>query len=278
MPGLAIIAGDGGLPRLVAEAASGRGQTYRVVLFGDDPPEWAAGHPRIMARFEGFGALFDAMHAAGLDQVVFVGGMARPNPDPAAFDAKTHEIAPRLLGSIGQGDDATLRVIAAIFEAEGFSVQAAHDLLPGLLAGPGPLGACAPSPADLADLARAGRIVAALGAADVGQGAVVAQGICLGAESIQGTDMMLEFVARTASRFRPDVNGARGVLFKGPKPGQDLRLDLPAIGPLTVANAARAGLAGIGFQAGGVLILERPETIAAADSAGLFLFGVRQDG
>jgi len=278
VPGLAIIAGDGDLPRLVAEAASGRGQAYRVVLFGKDQPQWAAGQPQIRARFERFGALFDAMRAAGLDQVVFVGGMARPNPDASAFDAKTIEIAPLLLGSIGQGDDATLRVIAAIFESEGFVVQAAHDILPDLLAGQGPLGVCAPSPADLADLARAGGIVAALGAADVGQGAVVAQGICLGAESIQGTDMMLEFVARSADRFRPDKNGARGVLFKSPKPGQDLRLDLPAIGPLTVENAARAGLAGIGFQAGGVLILDRPETVAAADRAGLFLFGVGQDG
>jgi DUF1009 family protein len=63
------------------------------------------------------------------------------------------------------------------------------------------------------------------------------------------------------------------VLFKGPKPGQDWRMDLPAIGPDTLQAAAAAGLAGVVVQAGGVLILGRDETVAAADAAGLFLWG-----
>ena len=67
------------------------------------------------------------------------------------------------------------------------------------------------------------------------------------------------------------------MLFKGPKPGQDRRIDLPAIGPATVAGAAAAGLAGIAVEAGGVMILDRAETIAAADAAGLFLW-VRPHG
>jgi DUF1009 family protein len=63
------------------------------------------------------------------------------------------------------------------------------------------------------------------------------------------------------------------VLFKGPKPGQDRRMDLPAIGPSTVVRASEAGLAGIVVEAGGVLMLERPATLAAADAAGLFIWG-----
>ena len=62
-------------------------------------------------------------------------------------------------------------------------------------------------------------------------------------------------MARTGAAARPDPKGARGVLFKGPKPGQDRRLDLPAIGPETVRGAAAAGLAGVAVEAGGVMIL-----------------------
>ncbi len=91
--------------------------------------------------------------------------------------------------------------------------------------------------------------------------------------SIQGTDALLEFVARSIAAARPDPEGARGVLFKGPKPGQDWRIDLPAIGPDTIRAAAAAGLAGVAGQAGGVLLLGRAETLAAADAAGVFVWG-----
>ena len=112
----------------------------------------------------------------------------------------------------------------------------------------------------------------ALGAVDVGQGAVVAQGLCLGVEALPGTDAMLDFVAHTGATLRPDPKGARGLLYKAPKPGQDRRVDLPAIGPATVAQAAAAGLAGIAWAAGGVLLLDRAATIAAAQESGLFLW------
>ena len=63
-----------------------------------------------------------------------------------------------------------------------------------------------------------------------------------------------------------------GVLAKAPKPGQDRRVDLPAIGPGTVDRAAAAGLEGIVIATGGVMVLDLAETIARADAAGLFLW------
>jgi DUF1009 family protein len=63
---------------------------------------------------------------------------------------------------------------------------------------------------------------------------------------------------------------------KAPKPGQDPRFDLPSIGPRTVENAARAGLAGIAVAAGGTIVVEAAEVIVAADRAGIFIAGVRQ--
>jgi UDP-2,3-diacylglucosamine hydrolase len=169
-------------------------------------------------------------------------------------------------------------LIAAVFEAEGLAVQPPQALAGDILVPAGVLGRVAPAEADRRDAARAAVIVAALGGVDVGQGAVVAQGICLGVESIQGTDALLAFVAETPARFRSDPQGGRGVLYKAPKPDQDLRLDLPAIGPRTVEGAARAGLAGIAVAAGAVMALGLPETIDAADRAGLFLWGREAQG
>jgi hypothetical protein len=70
----------------------------------------------------------------------------------------------------------------------------------------------------------------------------------------------------------------RGVLAKVPKPIQEERIDLPTIGPATVAGAARAGLAGIVGVAGKLLLVEREALVAAADAAGLFVVGVADDG
>ncbi len=269
-PGLAIVAGRGELPRLIAADCAARGRPYRVVAFDGVPLDWAAGQPLLRARFEKPGRLFADLRAAGVGEVVFAGGMARPPLRLLAFDLKMLRLAPRLLPGLRRGDDATLRLIAGIFEAEGFTIRAPHDFLADLIAPAGVLGRAQPSATDRSDAARAAAIVAALGLADVGQAAVVADGICLGLESIQGTDALLDFVAATPAALRPAR--ARGVLYKAPKPGQDRRLDLPAIGPGTLERAAAAGLAGVVVQAGGAMILGLPATVAAADAAGLFLW------
>ena len=268
--GIAIVAGRGDLPRLIAEDCARRGATYRVVVFDGVALDWLPGHPVVAAKFEKPGRLFADLRAAGCTTVTFAGGIVRPKLHPLGFDLTMLRLAPKVIRGLAAGDDSTLRMVAGIFEAEGFEVRAPHEILSEVLAPAGVLTRAAPSEADRRDAARAAAIVAALGAADVGQGAVVAGGICLGLESIQGTDAMLDFVARTAGGVRPP--GARGVLFKGPKPGQDRRMDLPAIGPGTVEGAVRAGLAGVALEAGGVMVLNLAATVAAADAAGLFLW------
>jgi DUF1009 family protein len=270
--GLAIVAGRGALPRLIAEDCARAGRPYRVVVFDGVPLDWTAGHPLLPAVFEKPGRLFSDLRAAGCRAVTFAGGMARPELNPLRFDLTMLRLAPKVMSGLRGGDDRTLRLLAEVFEAEGLRIEPAQAILGDLLAAPGVPTRAQPGAADRADADRAAAIVRALGAADVGQGAVVAQGVCLGVESIQGTDALLDFVARTAAPFRPDPRGARGLLLKAPKPGQDWRIDLPAIGPDTIAGAAAAGLAGVVVQARGVLILGREETAAAADAAGLFLW------
>ncbi len=271
--GLAIIAGSGVLPRLIAEDCARSGRHYRVVQFEGVALDWAKDHPVIPAMFEKPGRLFSALRKANCRQVTMAGGMKRPRLRPFRFDFKGLRLASTVFAAIRAGDDDALRIVSGIFEAEGYTVVAPHLLLTGLLAEAGVLTKAQPSEEDRQDAARAEAIVQALGSVDVGQGAVVAQGICFATESIQGTDEMLRFVARTAAGFRPDPDGAKGVLLKAPKPGQDWRVDLPAIGPETLRRAHEAGLAGVVVQAGGVLILGLEETVAAADELGLFLWG-----
>lgn len=272
--GLGIIAGTGALPRLVAQSCAERGARYMVIAFrGVDPGAWLSGHPNARPPFEKPGRLFAALRKAGCDRVTFAGGMRRPHLDPLRFDLTALRLAPRILPLLRQGDDATLRGLASVFEAEGFAVVPPHAELAGLLAPEGVLGRVAPGEGDRVDAARAAGLAAGIGRLDAGQAAVVAQGLCLGLETIQGTDALLDFVARTAADARPDPTGPRGVLVKAPKPGQDWRMDLPAIGPETLRRAAAAGLSGIVVEAGGVLILDREETVAEADRLGLFLWG-----
>ena len=124
-----------------------------------------------------------------------------------------------------------------------------------------------PGNAVTAPTARARAVLAALGPLDVGQAAVAAGGQIIGIETLQGTDAVLRFVADSAP-------GSGGVLVKRAKPGQDLRVDMPAIGPDTVALCAKAGLSGIELQAGHVLMLDPVAVVAACRTHAINLWAV----
>ncbi len=266
----AIIAGQGALPAALADALKGAGVPYVTAEMEGFPAD-LPGETPIRFRVERLAVFLDHLADLGVSRVVFGGSMRRPRIDPELIDPRTATLVPRLLAALQKGDDVLLREVMAIFEDWDFEVAGASGIAPGLVPGPGIL-AGAPGEADRSDAARAAEIVAALGALDIGQGAVVAQGLCLATEALPGTDAMLGFVAATGVRLRPDPNGGKGVLYKAPKPGQDRRVDLPALGPATVRAVAEAGLAGIAWEAGGVITLEQDAMVAEAKRAGLFLW------
>lgn len=259
---IAVIAGAGALPGAVAAALGG------AAVFAPEGVAVAVAAERF--RFERLVPFLAMLVDRGVTGVVLAGAMHRPRLDPALFDARTAQLVPRLLAAMQAGDDATLRAVVAVIEDAGLVVHGVAEVAPGLIPRAGVLGAVAPGAQDAADVARAAQIVEALGAADVGQGAVVAQGVCLAVETLPGTDAMLDWVAAVAGALR--APGTRGVLWKAPKPGQDLRVDMPALGPETVRRAAAAGLAGIAWAAGGVLMLDQADVVAEADRLGLFLW------
>ena len=114
----------------------------------------------------------------------------------------------------------------------------------------------------------------ALSPYDIGQAVIVIDGHVVGIEDIEGTDGLLARVARLRGEGRVRAKASRGVLVKAPKTNQDLRFDLPTMGPRTVAGAAAAGLAGIAIAAGNTLLAEPQAVIEAADAAGLFVTGL----
>ncbi len=224
--------------------------------------------PHRILRMGAAGDIMAVLRQAGCTDLVIVGPVHRPS----LLDLRPDAVGIRILARIGRaafgGDDGFLSAIVHVLGEEGFSVIGAHEILNEALAPAGVLGTLQPDAAARQDIARGVAVVRALGAADVGQGAVVQQGIVLAVEAIEGTDAML---ARAAGLARP---GPGGVLVKLVKPGQDRRTDLPAIGPATIAAAAAAGLRGLAFQAGGTLMTDRAACIAGADAAGLFLLGL----
>ena len=103
---------------------------------------------------------------------------------------------------------------------------------------------------------------------------MVAHGLALAVEAQEGTDAMLARVADLPAHLRGRAGAGAGVLAKAPKPTQETRVDLPTIGLATVQGVARAGLAGIVGEAGGLLVLDREAVIELADELGVFILGV----
>ncbi len=264
----AIIAGSGALPAALAAALT---EVPLVAALDGFAPEGLTADLRF--RVERLVPFLRALSRDGIGQVIFAGAVTRPKLDPALLDEGTAALLPRLMAAMAAGDDATLRVVIEIFEEFGFAVVGVEAIAPDLLPMPGVLVGTV-TPRDEADAARAAEIVAALGSVDVGQGAVVVQGLCLGVEALPGTDALLAQLAEIGA-LRPDPLGGRGVFYKAAKPGQDRRIDLPTIGPDTIRAVAAAGLGGLAFQAGSVICLDLAEMRVLAGKLGVFLWARR---
>ena len=270
---LALIAGGGDLPVAVAERceAEGRGVfIIRLEGFADHRLARWPGEDFGMARI---GAILKAMRAADCGAVCLAGNVSRPDFKTLTPDMKGAVLLPGIIKAATQGDDALLRKILSIFEGEGFRVEGADDILGGETLAAGALGVVQPSQEQLSDLRKALHVAEKSGELDIGQGAVVCDGLVLAVEAQEGTDAMLKRVAGLPGALRGDAAHRKGALGKAPKPIQDLRVDMPVIGARTVELAASAGLAGVGGQAGRLILIDRAAIIETADRLGLFVWG-----
>jgi DUF1009 family protein len=269
---LAIVAGRGPLPCIVAESAAARGVPLHIIAISGEAGNEVERFPHTWVKWGEVGKMFGALKRSGCGDLVIIGGVNRPEFTSVRFDLGALKVLPFILSLSRGGDDHVLSRIVRFFESKGYRVHGAGDVAPELLAGAGVLGDKAPSADDQADMEIAFRVVDALGRLDVGQAVVVVRGHVIAVEAAEGTDAMLVRCAelRKIGRVRA---GRAGVLVKAPKPGQEERIDLPTIGTETVSKAAAAGLAGVAVVAGHVLMADRSAAIAAANRLGLFLVG-----
>lgn len=275
---VAILAGSGNLPLLVADRLAAEGRDHRIMAF-----RGFAGRA-LRRRADAVVGLLDVRQAMACLEgwapafVTLAGGISRPDAsavlDAFAFLRNRAELAEIL----ARGDDHLLRAVLGLLEEGGHRLIGVHQLAPELLAEPVIYGAVRPSADELAAADIGLSLLAGLSSFDMGQAAVVSGRRVVAIEGPEGTDRMLARVAALARTLPWRPIRRSGVLVKAAKSGQENRVDLPAIGPRTMRNAARAGLTGVAVASGSTLILDRRETTAAADRFGLFLAGLPLSG
>ena len=270
-----LIAAGGVMPFAVADSLTAR---------GIDPVVFAlqgACDPVAVKRFRHHwisvgqvGRAVKLFRAENCRDLVFIGTLVRPALSEIRLDWGTLRVLGRVLAAFRGGDDHLLSGIGRILEQDGFRMVGVRDVAPDLLMPEGCLTRASPDDNAAADIARGRDVLRALSPFDIGQAAIVIDGHVVGVEDIEGTDGLLTRVARLRAEGRIRAKAARGVLVKAPKSGQDLRFDLPTMGPRTVEGAALAQLAGIAIVAGNTIVVEPQTMIEAADAAGLFVTGL----
>jgi len=270
---LGLIAGGGQLPLSIAHRCEEEGRPLFVVRLAGFSDPHLARHDGVDCGLAEFGKALNALKRAGVQTVCFAGTASRPDFKTLKPDLKGAALLPGIVAAAAKGDDALLRKILSIFEAEGYAIEGADDILGGETLPAGALGRIAPTPEQLLDLKKALHVAEKAGELDIGQGAVVVDGLVLAVEAQEGTDAMLRRVAELPADLRGAPTAGKGALGKAPKPIQDLRVDMPVIGPRTLELAAAGGLAGVGGVAGRLILIDRPAIISTADRLGLFVWG-----
>jgi DUF1009 family protein len=272
---IGLIAAGGVMPFAVADSLTARG--INPVLFALRGACDPVGVERFRHHWISIGQLGKAtrlFRAENCRDLVFIGTLVRPALSEVRLDWGTLRVIGRVWAAFRGGDDHLLSGIGRILEQDGFRMVGIKDVAPDLLMPEGCLTLEAPDEKAAADIVRGREVLRALSPFDIGQATVVIDGHVVGVEDIEGTDGLLARVARLRAEGRIRARTAGGVLVKAPKSGQDLRFDLPTMGPRTVEGAAAAKLAGIAIVAGNTIVVEPQAVIEAADAAGLFVTGL----
>jgi len=274
MTRIGILAGGGRLPLMIAESATARGARVHIVGIEGAADPAIARFPHTWVGWGQIGRMVRTLEREGGRQMVIAGAATRPDLRRIRPDAGFFRNLPFIVRLLTGGDDSVLKSVVCFFEGHGFEVLGVHAVAPDLLAGAGRMGGVALTEANRADAQMGFAVRRALVGVDAGQAVAMAGGKVLAIEGAEGTDAMLQRVAALPSRGAP--GSTAGVLAKGPKPGQELRVDMPAIGPHTIAQAAAAGLAGVAVETGAVLIVDRAEAIRIADLHNCAIEGLAQ--
>lgn len=274
--GVCVVAGSGRLPVDVAAGLVAAGfRPFIVMAEGEvEPSSGLAQYEHCVMKVTEFPSLPSVLLRRGIRHLILSGGISRrPSLREIPVTLSLLRILPSVITGLARGDDGMLKLLIWVLERQGLTVIGAHQVVPDLLATLGAMTRASPGSSDEADLAAALGAARAIGALDIGQGAVSIGGRVVALEGAEGTEGLLARVATLRQSGRVSAK-KRGVLVKCAKPSQELRVDLPTIGPATVEQAHAAGLAGIGVEAGKSLVLDQKTTIERADALGLFIVGL----
>jgi DUF1009 family protein len=271
-----IIAGGGSLPVEVAAGLAEAGHPPVIILVegqADRRSELIV-YEHESLGLEDIGSLVALLRRRRITHLVLAGEIRRrPRLVDMRLSLGLLALIPSLAMALARGDDGLLKILTRGLEARGIRVVGAHEVVPRLVAAEGPLTKAVPRKSDWRDIEAAHKAAKAIGALDIGQAAIAIGGRTIALEGVEGTHGLLERTLELRGHGRL-AGKTRGVLVKCAKPGQELRADLPSIGPQTVEAAHAAGLAGIAVEARRSLILEGPVVLARANALGLFVYGL----
>ena len=271
---IAIIAGNGVLPIYIRDELISQGQKPMLIGIHNEIISKLEKDADAVLTFGQVGKLFEILIAQNVDRVIFAGGITkRPDYKKIKLDFLTIKEMPRLLKIVFGGDNSVLTKISTYFESRNIKVVGSHEIVPNLIAQKGLIAGKFSKRNSLPTIRLAVEAAKTIGSLDVGQAAVAEDGRVVALEALEGTDEMLNRVASLRKLGRLNATPKMGVLAKMLKPEQDMRADLPAIGPKTITKIANAGLKGIVLDAGKSIMLDRDATIKRAEELNIFIYG-----
>jgi hypothetical protein len=269
---LAIVAAGGSVPVHVAEAARAAGRPVFVIGLDGVADERLRAFPHEMLKWGQLGRARELLAERHVGDLVLIGTVkSRPDFANIKVDLGAVRLLPKVLALLVGGDDSLLRGVVKLIEDMGYRVVGAHEIAPDLVARRGFVVGRRLSAAARADVGVAFHAARAVGGLDIGQAVVSVGRRVVAVEGAEGTDALIERVGVLKASGRVKWTGRSGVLAKCARPNQDLRVDMPTIGPATVEAVARVGLAGIAIEAGRVMIADRPQTVALAEQTDTFI-------
>jgi DUF1009 family protein len=263
---IGLIAGNGRLPQLFAEAARQQGlEVVAVGHVGETDPQLASKVRSLSwVRLAQVDRIVRILRQAGVRRAVMAGGISRirafaeARPDIGAI-----RVALRLRSF---RDDRLLRAVADYFQKAGIEIVSPTDFLPKLLVPAGHLAGPALEVGLQGDIALGIEVAQLLGRADVGQTVIVKNGHVLAMEAIEGTN---ETIRRAGK-----LGGPGAVVVKFSKPQQDPRFDLPTVGPATLEAMEEVGAKVLAVEAGRTVILDGEQVFGMAERQGVTIVGV----
>lgn len=266
LPNLGIIAGRGSLPYLIAGNYTKQGGNCCIAAIKDEADiDQIKNFEYKVLKIGMVGEAIKYFKDNEVQNIIFIGGVNRPNFKNLAVDKIGGLLLFKILGQKIRGDDSLLKIVADFFESYGFKVISSNEIYKNQQCDSNIITDTTLTSSDKNDIELGTKLLNHLSSFDIAQSVIVESGYILGIEAAEGTDNL---IARCTD-LRKNPYG--GVLVKIPKLGQDNRLDTPTIGPNTIKNLAKYNYKGVAIQKNNVIIVEEELTIKLANEHKIFI-------